>query len=119
MNWKHDKNIYEYIDDLILENSIIKILKDFYQLFRSTLVNLEREKLISIMESNYECNIVRKFVKNLKTDYNAVANSATYKMNNGIVEGNVNKVKVIKRDMYGRALVGLLRAKVIYQSHFL
>ena len=40
-------------------------------------------------------------------------------MNNGIVEGNVNKVKVIKRDMYGRALIDLLKAKVIYQSHFL
>ncbi|MCD5413452.1 MAG: hypothetical protein LR001_00390 [Clostridiales bacterium] len=40
-------------------------------------------------------------------------------MNNGIVEGNVNKVKVIKRDMYGQALIDLLKAKVIYQSHFL
>ncbi|MBO6231467.1 MAG: transposase, partial [Ruminiclostridium sp.] len=33
--------------------------------------------------------------------------------NNGIAEGTVNKIKVIKRTMYGRCSFELLRAKVL------
>ncbi|WP_243473966.1 transposase [Schnuerera ultunensis] len=39
-------------------------------------------------------------------------------LSNGVTEGNVNKIKQIKRDMYGRASYELLRKKVIYQSLF-
>ena len=37
-------------------------------------------------------------------------------MNNGILEGTVNKIKAIKKAMYGRCSIELLSAKVLYQS---
>lgn len=53
------------------------------------------------------------FVKSLKTDFQAVSNAVTTKYNNGVVEGNVNRLKNIKRQMYGRGSFELLRRKMI------
>ncbi|MGN9121904.1 transposase, partial [Turicibacter bilis] len=37
-----------------------------------------------------------------------------YPYTNAICEGNVNRIKMIKRQMYGRASFELLRIKVLY-----
>lgn len=54
------------------------------------------------------------FAKGLLTDYNAVKNALTLPWSNGPVEGNVNRLKTIKRQMYGRAGFELLRKRVVY-----
>jgi transposase len=36
---------------------------------------------------------------------------------NGMMEGTVNKIKVIKRTMFNRASIELLRAKAIYADY--
>lgn len=53
------------------------------------------------------------FVNGLKSDITAVKNAISLEYNNGLAEGNVNKVKVIKRIMYGRNKFDLLRNKVL------
>jgi hypothetical protein len=42
----------------------------------------------------------------------AVINGLTLHWNSGMVEGTVNKIKMIKRQMYGRAGFDLLRKRV-------
>ena len=42
-----------------------------------------------------------------------VKNGIKYEYNNGLAEGSVNKIKVIKRIMYGRNSFQLLKAKVV------
>lgn len=54
------------------------------------------------------------FANSLKTDIDAVRNSVISELSNGFVEGINNKVKAIKRSMYGRAGLKLLGVKVIY-----
>lgn len=49
----------------------------------------------------------------MNRDLEAVLNSVKYPESNAILEGNVNRLKMIKRDMYGRAGYDLLRAKVL------
>ena len=56
---------------------------------------------------------LRAFASGLKNDLNAVINALLYDYNNGIAEGSVNKVKVIKRVMYGRCSFVLLKNKVL------
>ncbi|WP_374989672.1 hypothetical protein [Priestia megaterium] len=51
----------------------------------------------------------------MQTDIEAVKHALSYSWSNGIVEGNVNRLKVIKRQMYGRAKLDLLSKKVLYQ----
>ncbi len=53
------------------------------------------------------------FVRGVLTDYDAVRAGLTLKHNFGPVEGNVNRIKMIKRKMYGRANLDLLRALVV------
>lgn len=54
------------------------------------------------------------FAKGLLTDYAAIENALTLQWSNGPVEGNVNRLKTIKRQMYGRAGLDLLRRRVVH-----
>jgi DNA-directed RNA polymerase specialized sigma24 family protein len=56
---------------------------------------------------------IDSFLAGIKNDLPAVKNGITYYYNNGTAEGYVNKVKVIKRIMYGRCGFDLLRKKVL------
>jgi transposase len=53
------------------------------------------------------------FAAGLLKDYDAVRNGLTLPWSSGAVEGNVCRLKAIKRQMYGRANFDLLRRRVI------
>lgn len=55
---------------------------------------------------------LKSFAKGLREDESAVAAALTKPWSNGQVEGQVNRLKTIKRSMYGRAGWRLLRARV-------
>ncbi|QDV48466.1 hypothetical protein Enr17x_04780 [Gimesia fumaroli] len=50
---------------------------------------------------------------NLKQDGQAVKAAMESEWSNGQVEGQVNRLKMIKRQMYGRASFDLLRARFL------
>jgi hypothetical protein len=54
-----------------------------------------------------------RFVAYLKRDQAAVENAVVYGWSNGPVEGHINRLKAVKRQMYGRAGFELLRARVL------
>jgi transposase len=58
------------------------------------------------------CAELRSFASGLRQDEAAVAAALTESWSNGPVEGQVNRLKLIKRTMYGRAGWELLRARV-------
>jgi transposase len=47
-----------------------------------------------------------RFARSLQEDYDAVKAGVTLSVSNGPVEGQVNRLKMIKRQMYGRAGIG-------------
>ncbi|MBW8798222.1 MAG: transposase [Streptomyces sp.] len=53
------------------------------------------------------------FVNGLERDLAAVTAGLTLPWSSGVVEGHVNRIKMIKRQMYGRAGFGLLRKRVL------
>ncbi len=53
------------------------------------------------------------FVKGVQQDKDAVFAGLTLPWSNGPLEGNVNRLKLIKRSMYGRAEFNLLRVRVL------
>jgi transposase len=61
---------------------------------------------------------VHNFALSLRQDYAAVRAALDTHWSNGQTEGQVNRLKCIKRQMYGRASFDLLRLKVIYTSGF-
>jgi len=58
-------------------------------------------------------NELRGFSKGLRTDWAAVTAALTVPYSSGAVEGHVNRIKTIKRQMYGRAKPDLLRKHVL------
>ena len=56
---------------------------------------------------------LRSFVTGLRRDQDAVTAGLTLPWNSGAVEGHVNRIKMIKRQMYGRAKPDLLRRRVL------
>jgi transposase len=57
---------------------------------------------------------MRGFAAGLRQDEAAVRAALTEPWSNGPVEGQVNRLKLIKRSMYGRAGFRLLRARVLF-----
>lgn len=53
------------------------------------------------------------FVQGLRRDYLAVKAALRYEWSQGPVEGHVNRLKTIKRQMYGRAGFALLRRRIL------
>ncbi|MFD3560218.1 ISL3 family transposase [Streptomyces sp. NPDC058686] len=56
---------------------------------------------------------VRGFAGFLRQDLDAVTCGLTLEWSSGVVEGNVNRVKTIKRSMYNRASFRLLRIRIL------
>jgi transposase len=59
---------------------------------------------------------LRNFAVGLRQEYAAVAAALESPWSNGPVEGHVNRLKTIKRQMYGRANFDLLKARVLYAA---
>jgi len=56
---------------------------------------------------------LRGFAGGLRKDWAAVTAGLTVSYSSGAVEGHVNRIKMIKRQMYGRANPDLLRKRVL------
>ena len=56
------------------------------------------------------------FVTGVQQDKDAVFAGLTLPWSNGPLEGNVNRLKLMKRSMYGRAAFDLLKLRVLYRS---
>ena len=61
---------------------------------------------------------LKGFAQGLLNDYHAVRNAITLPWSNGQVEGQINKLKTIRRQMYGRASFDLLRKRMVLSGAF-
>ncbi|MEE8307741.1 MAG: ISL3 family transposase [Gammaproteobacteria bacterium] len=55
----------------------------------------------------------KSFATGLRADYEAVKAGVTLPWSTGPVEGQINRLKMLKRQMYGRANIDLLRQRVL------
>ncbi|MGD9568700.1 MAG: transposase [Sedimentibacter sp.] len=94
------------------------ILGNLYELLRQLheiIFSKRAEKLKEWMEKaeKFEISELSSYISGLSNDIEAVKNAITLKYNNGLAEGSVNKLKVIKRIMYERNSFELLKAKLL------
>jgi Transposase len=83
--------------------------------FAKILTGLHGDRLdswIAAVEADDQPDL-HSFTTGLKQDHIAVLNGLTLPHSSGAAEGNVNRIKMIKRQMYGRASFDLLRKRVI------
>lgn len=94
------------------------VISDLFEVlneFKDMLKNKASENLSNWIEKVKKLNIkeMDSYVNGLERDYDAVINAIILDYNNGLAEGSVNKLKNIKRVMYGRNSFELLRYKVL------
>lgn len=77
--------------------------------------NLDGAQLEEWLTEAESCKVaaLRNFTTSLKKDVDAVRAGLTERWSNGPVEGFVHKLKLIKKQGYGRANFDLLRARVL------
>lgn len=106
----------EYAEELCRSSDEIQTAKDltdrFYRLLKSSQCESLKEWLSQARKSGIAEFV--SFAKGLKQDLAAVESAIETSWSNGQVEGQVNRLKTIKRAMYGRAKFDLLRAKVLF-----
>jgi transposase len=60
-----------------------------------------------------ETSLLASFCKGLKADLAAVTAALTEPWSNGQTEGQITRLKLVKRQMYGRGRLDLLRARLV------
>lgn len=90
---------------------IIDIVKEFKKILLDKNVDrleewIHRALCLNIRE-------ITSFINGITRDITAVKNAIKYEYNNGLAEGSVNKLKVVKRIMYGRNSFEMLRKKLL------
>ncbi len=94
----------------------LKRAYDFVQEFLSMVHKREGARLDAWLEkiAKSELAELQSFASGIEKDKDAVRAGLTWPINNGMVEGNVTKLKLIKRQMYGKAGFPLLRQRVLH-----
>jgi len=93
---------------------ILQCVRDFRNVYVEKSVVLLR--YFATIYSFSPIRQLKSFASGLLRDYDAVKNSVMSELSNGFVEGVNNKIKVIKRIMYGRAKLNLLSAKILHTT---
>jgi hypothetical protein len=83
--------------------------------FRGILRSGKLDKLDRWLHEAHRCGLqaIQRFARTVSHDLAAVRNASTERSSNGPVEGQINRLKTLKRAMYGRAGLELLRARLI------
>jgi transposase len=93
-------------------NTTYQLVQDFLQMMR----HREGKRLDTWLSQVHESGLpeLQSFAQGVEQDKAAVQAGLTLPISNGQVEGQVTKIKLIKRMMYGRAEFPLLRQRVLH-----
>ena len=92
----------------------IDLTQGFTKLVRERLPQQLDVWLEQAMSSSMK--LFQGFAQGVKEDYAAVKASLTTDISNGPVEGKINRLKLLKRQMFGRASFELLNRRFILTS---
>ena len=108
----------EYLRQLRQASPLIEATYQLVEAFLHMVRQRKGEQLdewLSAVEASH-LQAFQPFVAGVQKDKEAVVAGLTLPWSNGPLEGNVNRLKLIKKSMYGRAEFDLLKVRVLYQS---
>jgi transposase len=113
-DWE-DKNT-PFLQKLLEKSPLLGQLREFNLEFKNMMERKKGEQLYGWCEKASQFPYLKSFVQGIWQDYNAAYQAMTSIWSNGQTEGQVNRLKNIKRQMYGRANFELLRIWVLSNS---
>lgn len=111
INHDHYINVIGIYPEL---GQLFHLLKEF----KNLLIGTNPNKLNAWIEAARSLDIseLNSFLTGVERDMDAIRNAIAFPYSNGLAEGTVNKIKVIKRIMYGRCGFHMLRRKVMLNN---
>src|SRR5207248_5899039 len=91
-----------------------ELARRFMQMVRGRQANHLNAWIAEVEESNLP--ELKAFARGLEQDRVAIEAALREEWSNGQTEGQVHRLKLLKRQMYGRAKFDLLRAKVLFAA---
>ena len=103
------------VDALKIESAEFTIMRQLAMRFHGLLMGGSIEKLDAWLHDAQLSGIyaMQRFARAARQDIDAVRNAVLEPWSNGQTERQINRLKAIKRAMYGRAGIELLRARMI------
>jgi transposase len=88
------------------------------QTFLTIVRQRKQQELRPWMEQAIQSGIpeLLSFVAGIERDYDAVQAALRLPWSKGVTEGKINKLKTLKRVMYGRAGFALLRQRLLHDA---
>lgn len=113
----HMERIHQLHPELLEEFPEIKEIDELIQNFRNLFTEKKSEKLVDWLEEyeQIDYSFIQAFIRGVQQDMSAVMLGIQELWSNGPVEGHVNRLKTIKRMMYGRAGFQVLKNRVLYE----
>lgn len=99
-------------DPLITQ--VFELVQDFATMLRERQGTRLDAWLVQIEKQ--EVTELKNFARGLQKDYDAVKAGLTLEWSNGQVEGHVHRLKLLKRQMYGKASFQTLRKRVLKRA---
>jgi transposase len=102
--------------ELMILNEDLRTVYLLSQEFVTMFKDRQVEALDSWLNRAKACHVTEltSFVNGIRRDYAAVRAACSSEWSNGTTEGHVNRLKFLKRQMFGRAHLDLLRVKVLH-----
>ena len=103
--------LYETVDT---SRSVYTLVQEFAHLLRHRPQDAAARLKTWLVQAKASTVVeLARFAQGIGKDFSAVMGAVTSSWSNGQVEGQVTRVKLLKRQMYGRAKFDLLRARIL------
>jgi transposase len=106
---------HQFLRKHLLRDKDVQSMLENTTLFKETFQQRKPKQLDTWLETSRNSGItaLQTFAEGIKQDYSAVKAALELPWSNGQTEGQVTKLKLIKRQMFGRANFDLLRRRVL------
>lgn len=106
-------SLMNMLNQLLWFRETFNAASSFYAVMKGT----DADQLIKWVDRYRNSSIrqIKTFAVGISLDLMAVKKAITTNVSNGITEGFVNKLKEVKRTMYGRAKLELLKRKMMLE----
>jgi transposase len=113
---EHETLIEQISDELPKLGQVISQARQFAAMLRQQSPNELNAWMGQAEASGYR--VWKNFASGMRQDHEAVEAALTHTWSNGPTEGHINRLKCLKRQMYGRAKDDLLRKRVLWQGRW-
>ena len=106
---------YEYLTKLTTVHPNLQALRELAQEFATIVRQRQASEFPAWLDKAAHSQVapLRSFAVGLRQDEDAVTAALSLPWSNGPTEGHINRLKCLKRQMYGRAKLDLLRQRLL------